>query len=269
MAAYSQYHIDGVVFSPNEEPWRLTCVYGEARTSECHKTWDMLKFIKASSPLPWLCIGDFNEVLHREEHLGVNERSNSQIQAFREIVDVCGLMDLGYVGTAWTFENKVTGGTYSRVRLDRALATPGWSERFPMAELRHLTAVASDHSAIFLRHEPKEGQPIHARIFRYEAMWESHDKFAPLIEQVWNAETRTNMQGLERKLMSLSGSLTPWGRDILCHVRRELKELKSKLAELRVAPDRVGPSHRELKIVERLVDLQHREETMWQQCFCI
>jgi hypothetical protein len=52
-------------------------------------------------------------------------------------------------------------------------------------------------------------------------------------------------------------------------VRRELKELKSKLAELRVAPDRVGPSHRELKIVERLVELQHREETMWQQRFCI
>jgi hypothetical protein len=104
MAAYSQYHIDGVVFSPNEEPWRLTCVYGEARTSECHKTWGMLKFIKASSPLLWLCIGDFNEVLHREEHKGVNERNNAKMAAFHETMDVCCLADLGFTGINWTFE---------------------------------------------------------------------------------------------------------------------------------------------------------------------
>jgi hypothetical protein len=48
-------------------------------------------------------------------------------------------------------------------------------------------------------------------------------------------------------------------------VRRELKELKLELAELRAAPDRVGPSHREIKIVDRIVELQHREETMWRQ----
>jgi endonuclease/exonuclease/phosphatase family metal-dependent hydrolase len=152
--SYSQYHIDAVVTPSLEEPWRLTCVYGEAQASERHKTWDMLKFIKASSPLPWLCIGDFNEVLIREEHVGVNERSNTQIQAFREMVDVCGLMDLGYTGTAWTFQKKVTGRTYCRVRLDRGLATLSWAERFPLATVNHLNVAVSDHSAILLRHVP-------------------------------------------------------------------------------------------------------------------
>jgi exonuclease III len=47
--SYSQYHIDAIVFSPSVEPWRVTCVYGEAQVRERHKTWDMLKFIKASS----------------------------------------------------------------------------------------------------------------------------------------------------------------------------------------------------------------------------
>lgn len=36
-------------------------------------------------------IGDFNEVLHRSEHVGVEERSHAQIEAFREVVDVCEL----------------------------------------------------------------------------------------------------------------------------------------------------------------------------------
>jgi endonuclease/exonuclease/phosphatase family metal-dependent hydrolase len=110
----------------------------------------MLKFIKASSPLPWLCVGDYNEVLHREEHMGVSERSNAQIQAFRETVDMCELLDLGFTGTAWTFEKKVSGGSYYRVRLDRALATASWSLRYPMAVVQHLTAAASDHSPIMV-----------------------------------------------------------------------------------------------------------------------
>jgi hypothetical protein len=132
---YSQYHIDVVVYSPFEEPWWLTCVYGEAQVQECHKIWDMLKFIKASSPLPWLCIGDFNEVLLQEEHMGVNKRSYTQIQAFHDTVDICELMDIGYTGVPWTFEKKVAGGSYCRVRLDRALATVSWCERYPLASL--------------------------------------------------------------------------------------------------------------------------------------
>jgi exonuclease III len=35
---YSQYHIDVVVSSPSMEPWRLTCVYGEAQVQERFKT---------------------------------------------------------------------------------------------------------------------------------------------------------------------------------------------------------------------------------------
>ena len=109
---YSQYHIDAIVTEYGKEPWRLTCVYGDAQTAERHKTWDMLKFIKASSHLPWVCMGDFNEVLLREEHQGVQERSHTQIAGFREVVDVCGFHDLGYEGRSWTFEKRVAGGLY-------------------------------------------------------------------------------------------------------------------------------------------------------------
>ena len=49
---FSQYHINAIVTENGRDPWRLTCVYGEAQVAERHKTWDMLKFIKASSNLP-------------------------------------------------------------------------------------------------------------------------------------------------------------------------------------------------------------------------
>lgn len=144
---YSQYHIDAIVQEGDLEPWRLTCVYGEARTSERHKTWDVLKFIKSSSPLPSVCIGDFNEVLDGSEHEGVREQSNAQMEGFREAIDVCGLADLGFEGRKWAYEKKVTGGLFCRVRLDRALATSDWSMRYPLAKVQHHTAAASDHDS--------------------------------------------------------------------------------------------------------------------------
>jgi hypothetical protein len=112
---YSTYHIDVIIFKGSVDPWRLTCVYGEAQIAERYKTLDMLKPIKPNSSLPWVCIGDFNEVLHRSKQVGVQERSYAQIAGFREMVDVCGLCDLGYEGRNWTYEKKVTGGSLCRV----------------------------------------------------------------------------------------------------------------------------------------------------------
>ena len=68
-------------------------------------------------------MGDFNEVLKHDEHDGIGSRSQAQIQGFRDAVDVCGLLDLGYKGTKWTFEKRVAGGTFTRVRLDKALGS--------------------------------------------------------------------------------------------------------------------------------------------------
>jgi hypothetical protein len=58
------------------------------------------------------------------------------------------------------------------------------------------------------------------------------------------------MQGLERKLKSLSGTLTTWGRDTFGSVHRELKLLQSNLEAMRSQPCRVGPSYEEIKTVE-------------------
>jgi hypothetical protein len=81
----------------------------------------------------------------------VQERSYNQISGFREMADVCGLYDLGLEGQSWTFEKLVAGGSYCRVRLDRALATPNWNSLFPAATVSHLSAASSDHGPILLR----------------------------------------------------------------------------------------------------------------------
>lgn len=128
---YSRYHIDMIIKEGEEEPWRLTCVYREAQVFERHKTYNLLKFIKCSSAVPWLCLGDFNEVLHQSEHNGVQERRTSQISDFREMADFCGFCDLGCEGRSWTFEKKVAGGAYCRCVL-----VVHWRDRIGVRDFR-------------------------------------------------------------------------------------------------------------------------------------
>ena len=103
---YSKYHIDALVGELFDIQTRVTFVYGEDQVSEQYNTWDTLKGIVGSLNLPWVVLGDFNEVLHGHEHDGVGMRSQAQMDGFRDALDTYGLSDIGYTGTDWTFEKR-------------------------------------------------------------------------------------------------------------------------------------------------------------------
>jgi hypothetical protein len=264
---YSDYHVDVAVREPGVEPWRMSVFYGEAQTHLRHQTWDTLKNISNLSDLPWLCIGDFNEVLRPDEHEGVGQRSNAQIQAFRDAVDVCMLVDIGFKGRFWTFEKKVAGGSYTRVRLDRALGSAEWCALFPNASLTHLEAATSDHCPIHLELNREQAVLTSApKIFRYEVAWETHESLKETIQETWSAsQPSVRAEDVKEKLARLSNILKRWDRDTFGSVRTEIKNLKKELGGLRAEPMRTGPSFLEQKINERLVELYHREELLWRQ----
>jgi hypothetical protein len=60
-------------------------------------------------------------------------------------------------------------------------------------------------------------------------------------------------------------SLDSWGRSTFGHVRLELSKLKEELDKMQAEPNRQGPSHAEIKVMDRIVELNHREDIMWQQ----
>uniref|UniRef100_A0A7N2LQP6 Endonuclease/exonuclease/phosphatase domain-containing protein n=1 Tax=Quercus lobata TaxID=97700 RepID=A0A7N2LQP6_QUELO len=50
--------------------------------------------IEVENSLPWLCVGDFNEVTKQSEKSGGRLRPRAQMQLFREVLDECSFMDL-------------------------------------------------------------------------------------------------------------------------------------------------------------------------------
>lgn len=122
MRPYSQYHMDIIIKEGGRE-WRFSGIYGEPKTELRDKTWGILRYLHAQSDLPWLCAGDFNEIISADEQQGEGERERSltHMMRFRECLRVCELQDLGFSGYPFTWDNKREGNANVQVRLDRAV----------------------------------------------------------------------------------------------------------------------------------------------------
>lgn len=62
--------------------WRFTSFYGFPNTTDRHLSWTLMSTLSRDSSLPWLCVGDFNEVLSSSEQLGGVGRNESQTNGF-------------------------------------------------------------------------------------------------------------------------------------------------------------------------------------------
>ncbi|XP_073362503.1 uncharacterized protein [Aegilops tauschii subsp. strangulata] len=223
---YSEYHIDVMVNELTPTKTRITFVYGEAQVPEQYKTWDMLRGIAGTGNDSWMVIGDFNEVLHGYEHDGVGSRSQAQMDGFRDALDTCGLSDIGYTGTDWTFEKKVAGGTFTRVRLDRCVANPEWAFSYPSAKLEHKASASSDHVALHLRLDGLHACSGSPKPFKYEACWERDQSLPPVIREGWEKTNGDSLLAVRAKLQGLSADLSHWERTQFGSVRREIARLK-------------------------------------------
>ena len=67
---YSPNHIDVHVSSPLHSLWRLTGVYGLPKERLKSETWRLMRHLRGRASLPWVCLGDFNEILHSDERNG-------------------------------------------------------------------------------------------------------------------------------------------------------------------------------------------------------
>lgn len=94
---YSMFYID--VFMDGGEItgwWYLTGFYGNPETSLRFDSWALLKSSRGTSQLPWLAIGDFNEIIGLSKIEGGGSRPMQQMARLSNAVDWCGFKDLGF-----------------------------------------------------------------------------------------------------------------------------------------------------------------------------
>lgn len=167
-----------------------------------------MRYLNTSSDLPWLCAGDFNEVLEAHEQFGGQQRPERQMDGFRDAVQACGFMDLGFIGLPYTWDNRQQDDDNVKVRLDRGLATPAFLSLFKNVKVWHVQTTESDHCCLVLECSKNFARRRRGRrSFRYENMWRRDPTYTQNVEMAWNNIEGSGTLGI----LFYHHSLVVWG----------------------------------------------------------
>ncbi|KAK4480848.1 hypothetical protein RD792_011700, partial [Penstemon davidsonii] len=181
-----QQAIHAIIAPKLGQDWLCSGVYAKPNPSERESFWNKLETLSTTNSLPWLVTGDFNEVANISEKRGRRLASAARCRRFKEMMDTCGFMDLGYRGPKFTWFNSSNGLACVRERLDRSIANVAWQECFPESLVLHLPRTHSDHHPLLTLCNGLD-RPRARRPFRFELAWFTDPQCKEIVEQVWNS----------------------------------------------------------------------------------
>ncbi|KAK6126320.1 hypothetical protein DH2020_039965 [Rehmannia glutinosa] len=260
---FSTRFID-VDVSYQNSTFRVTVSTGSQDVSQRWNFWNLFKHLKTHSFTPWLCLGDFNEVLLQSEFHGRGLRVEWQIQNFREALQHCALSDMGYSGSQFTWHRLLTHPYTQKARLDRCVGNDALRSLFPRHMIEHLNSISSDHHAIFVTLHHTHSQPQRSRRknpFRFEAYWIKSKDCEKVIQESWNS----SLDSLNDKIQNCSIGLLHWSRKSVGDLDKKIKEIKKcieKLQQGRITED-VNTRIHELKMLYDL--LLEQNNLKWKQ----
>ena len=130
----------------------------EPATEKKDLSWKALHVLNAARRRPWLCLGDFNEILLEGEKEGGQKRNQACMDRFREALEDCGLADLGFEGDPFTWRNNNhCRENYVKERLDRAVSCGDWTARFPLYKVINGEPRHSDHRPVIVNTDRRLG----------------------------------------------------------------------------------------------------------------
>lgn len=154
----------GIIYAPNDREGRK-------------QMYESLKAIRSNIGKPVLFMGDFNEVTHPRERIGVYRFDASMHDFIDWISDLC-LIDLPLHGIKFTWAR---GNSQSK--LDRCLCNDEWLVNFPHIRLDGLPKGSSDHNPLLLALEAKLNWG--PKPFRCFDSWFLHPNFKEFVRKEW------------------------------------------------------------------------------------
>lgn len=193
--------------------------------------WSDLCHLKATMPqpqLPWVVLGDFNEVLSLNDHSRAADYSfnTAGMQDFQNTASYCDLGDLSSSGTTFTWINNQDADPIGK-KLDRALVTPDWLTQFPHSHATFEAGGISDHSRCIINLSMTNAQQ--RKPFKFFNFLTSHPQFISTVAQVWSVEaplfhSRVALSLFHRKLKKLKSPLRSLNRTHYGNLSTQTKE---------------------------------------------
>ncbi|XP_028547970.1 uncharacterized protein LOC114578710 [Dendrobium catenatum] len=188
-----------------------------------------------------------------------------------EFMSTHDLHDLGFSGPTFTWSNNKSGSSKIWVRLDRVLMNSEGLRRAPLANVRHLVRISSDHCPLLVTLE-SASRSKGSKWLRFEDIWMTYPATWKLVWKNWNKLDYGQPDAiLNRKCSRTLRALYHWSRNRL----KELGELKSSL-EARIETLQIAEGSLDGLTTEQDAELRRlagelittlpRLTTWWRQC---
>jgi len=210
----------------------ITYVYGLHTSNERKNLWkDLCSIASSSQGLPWITLGDFNEILDPLETSGGNPKRDPGMDEFSNCLYQACLADLRYTGIFYTWSNRrFERDDFIERKLDRALVNPEWFDNFPNSHTNFQAPGISDHSPVIVDMGitiRKKGLP-----FKFYNYWVKLDKFDETIEKAWNIDIEGTYQfQLCHKLRNVKAELKKFTKNIFGKEKIHADETRKALME--------------------------------------
>ncbi|XP_038716004.1 uncharacterized protein LOC120009459 [Tripterygium wilfordii] len=169
---------------------------------------------------------------------------------FATVLDQGDLQDLPVSTNRFTWVNKHLVGDFIQELLDHFCANRSWRALYPLSKCYNLEFRHSDHRPIqVVLHDVigkwRKVQRRRGR-FHFEEIWAIEDECSKVVEDAW-------------------GSIGGWGKEKFGDIGRAIKEVSSKLHELRKDAAYQNNVSAIIALERKLEQLYEREEIHWKQ----
>ena len=182
--------------------FHLSFVYAFNSRMGRRPLWDNICRFNSSSGMPWMLMGDFNNILSIEEKANGIPATSYEMRDFKNCCYEAGISDLRSSGVYFTWTNNSIWK-----KLDRVMVNKNWVHEGLQAQARFdFPGNLSDHSpcTVSLFDEEYQG----ATPFKFFNMWAKHDKFLEIVSNTWRMHLMgTDMYKFCRKLKAVKDPL--------------------------------------------------------------
>lgn len=257
--------IDTIVMNRDDGThYRVSWMYGPPYREEKPLFWDNLASFELVNTPPWLCIGDFNEILGNDEKEGGNPWPWCRTRFLRSFMDTNGLLELRSTGQFFTWENRQDPASLIRTKLDRGLVNALWLHGWPDSCVHVEPRIGSDHSPLVLFLTPRVRKK--GKDFKFEAYWADDPECGTIIQRGWNCDQNgDSLSVLSAKLGACRYELQNWSRRKFPNNLSRINYLTKELEVLQLGVHGDSFRHQEAAIWDELSCLWSREEIYWKQ----
>lgn len=199
-------------------PIMLICVYASYDGRKRRELWNELTSTRYN--LPCMVVGNFNLVLLTRLKIGGNSININDVKEFNEMISKASLLNGGFSGSKFTWNNSRLGKANILQRLDRVLLNTEWILSFKTSNV-HQNKGCSHHSPLLTKSVVIDSK---GTSFKFNNSWILHPKFPQLVKDVWITPTTGRpLVKFVAKLSLLGRKRKTWNKEVFGRVDQAMK----------------------------------------------